>query len=552
MTSVTTKTKDRSSAKTMSPFEKECIETIKKVNEYKLIAEANAVSSIYKNPDLVRDTSLKLEDITNNAWRVYFSIANDIINVEQKNTLDEITINMYLSKHSKLSKKYDEYGGYGKIESSFTYIEEANFDSYVNEVKKWNAVMKLARMGFPVKEKLSKYVDAKAEDIYNELEALLNHTFINVESEVKTYNACDGLFDLIDKLNAGSQVGMPLKHCDILNREIGGINFNGNIYGLGANSGVGKSTTAINYLMPSVLEHNEKMVIMINEEDQDKVKKELSYEELQKMCEALGVDRLNSWSRVNCVHNGLYEYFLKYVLHKKEDRDDSIYKVTGGISHDIIERFYTEELAYEKMAEEFDEGWMMAFDIADLKFVRGDGARNNSIATKYYYDLKNFFETHEKITDHIDIEKFVTVKVGDEYYQGYIDALVTDENGNYTILDWKTSSIYKGDKAKNECGQLVMYSLALHQMGIPFEKIKIAWNFLKYQCVTVQSKKGVKKVREIERFELGEKLQANAKMWLKEFGYEENMLEYLDKLAQTNDITCLPPEVQEKYELNLF
>lgn len=32
-----------------------------------------------------------------------------------KNTLDEITINMYLSKHSKLSKKYDEYGGYGKL-----------------------------------------------------------------------------------------------------------------------------------------------------------------------------------------------------------------------------------------------------------------------------------------------------------------------------------------------------------------------------------------------------------------------------------------------------
>lgn len=266
---------DRSSAKTMSPFQKECIETIKKINEFKLIAEANVVSSIYKNPDLVRDTSLKLEDITNNAWRVYFSIANDIINVEQKNTLDEITINMYLSKHSKLSKKYDEYGGFSKIESSFTYVKEDNFESYVNEVKKWNAVMKLAGLGFPVKDKLSKYVDAKAEDIYNELEALLNHTFINVESEIKTYNACEGLYDLIDRLNAGSQVGMPLKHCDILNREIGGINFNGNIYGLGASSGVGKSTTAINYLMPSVLENNEKMVMMINEEDQDKVKREL-------------------------------------------------------------------------------------------------------------------------------------------------------------------------------------------------------------------------------------------------------------------------------------
>lgn len=276
-----------------------------------------------------------------------------------------------------------------------------------------------------------------------------------------------------------------------------------------------------------------------------------TFEELQKMCEALKVDRLNSWSRVNCIHNSLYEYYLKYILHKEEDRDDSIYKVTGGISHDIIERFYTGEITYKDMLEEFEDGWVTAFDVAELKFVRGDGERNKSIAAKYYYDLKNFFSTHEVITDKIDIEKFVTIKVGDEYYQGYIDAQVIDKDGNITILDWKTSSIYKGEKAKNECGQLVMYAMGLHQQGIPYEKIKIAWNFLKYQCVTVQSKKGVKKVREIERCELGDKLHANAKMWLKDFGYtEDQIFEYLDKLYQTNDISCLPKEIREKYELH--
>jgi len=68
---------------------------------------------------------------------------------------------------------------------------------------------------------------------------------------------------------------MPLDGCEILNREIGGINFNGHIYGIGANSGVGKSTTAINYLMPSVIKYNEKLVMMINEEDEKKVKREL-------------------------------------------------------------------------------------------------------------------------------------------------------------------------------------------------------------------------------------------------------------------------------------
>jgi len=276
-----------------------------------------------------------------------------------------------------------------------------------------------------------------------------------------------------------------------------------------------------------------------------------TFEELQKMCEALKVDRLNSWSRVNCIHNSLYEYYLKYILHKEEDRDDSIYKVTGGISHDIIERFYTGEITYKNMLEEFEDGWVTAFDVAELKFVRGDGERNKSIAAKYYYDLKNFFSTHEVITDKIDIEQFITIKVGDEYYQGYIDAHVIDKDGNITILDWKTSSIYKGEKAKNECGQLVMYAMGLHQKGIPYEKIKIAWNFLKYQCVTVQSKKGVKKVREIERCELGDKLHANAKMWLKDFGYtEDQAFEYLDKLSQTNDISCLPNEIQEKYELH--
>lgn len=274
-------------------------------------------------------------------------------------------------------------------------------------------------------------------------------------------------------------------------------------------------------------------------------------EKIKKMCEALGTDRLNSWSRVNCIHNSLYEYYLKYILHKEEDRDDSIYKVTGGISHDILEKYYTTQIPYDAMVEEFEDGWTTAFDIAELKFVRGDGDRNKSIANKYYYDLKNFFSTHERIKDRIDIEQFITVKIGEEYYQGYIDAKVTDANGNITILDWKTSSIYKGDKAKNECGQLVMYAMALHQQGVPYEKIRIAWNFLKYQCVTVQSKKGVKKVREIERCELGEKLQANAKMWLKDAGYsEEQVFEYLDQLAQTNDITVLPEAVQNKYEFH--
>ena len=271
-------------------------------------------------------------------------------------------------------------------------------------------------------------------------------------------------------------------------------------------------------------------------------------EELNELCKQLNTDILWSWSRVNCVHNSLYEYYLKYIKHATPDRDNSIYTVTGGICHDIIEKFYNEEISYEQMIDEFNDGWMTAYEIGELKFDRSDSDKNQNIANKYYKDLAHFFTNHKKLPYKLQLEQFVTVKIGDEFYQGYIDCCYKDEDGNYTILDWKSSSIYKGDKALNECGQLVMYAMALHQKGIPYNKIKIAWDFLKYQCVTVESKKGEKKIREIERSELGSSLKANAKTWLKHFGYDDQMEEYLTALEESNDIYVLPVEVQDKYE----
>lgn len=272
-----------------------------------------------------------------------------------------------------------------------------------------------------------------------------------------------------------------------------------------------------------------------------------THEELNELCNQYNTDRLWSWSRVNCVHNSLYEYFLKYMLHEKEDRSDSIYVVTGGLSHNIIEKFYSGEITKEQMLEEFEDGWMVAFDIGELKFNRSDSEKNNDIADKYYKNLKHFFKNHTELPRKVVLEQFVTIKIGEEYYQGYIDALTTDENNNYVIIDWKSSSLYVGEKAKNECGQLVMYAMALHLKGIPYEKIRICWNFLKYQNITVHMKNGTSKVRQIERAKIGESLQANAKMWLNTLGYGDQLMEYLDALAQTNDITVLPEEVQEKY-----
>ena len=273
----------------------------------------------------------------------------------------------------------------------------------------------------------------------------------------------------------------------------------------------------------------------------------LTHEELNEILKQEGVDRIWSWSKFNTFKTSPYEYYLKYILHKEEDRQDCIYTSTGSLAHDIIEKFYKGEIQYEDMMEEFEDGWVTLYDISQLKFDRNNEERNKSIGEKYYKNLQHFFSNHTKLEHKPILEQFVKVKIGDNLFHGYIDCCFKDDDGCFNIIDWKTSSEYRGEKAKKECGQLVTYALALNQMGVPMDKIKIAWNFLKYCTVQYEQANGVVKSRIIERFELGEKLQSNLKVWLKRLGYQEEMEDYLKMVIDTNSLKCLPEDVQKKY-----
>ena len=257
----------------LSPFEKEQAEVAKQILEYKLGSEASIVAMIYKNPDLLRETNLELNNFHHNVWKVYFEIARSLIIDEKKVTLSEIDVGLYLERHPKLRAKYDDYGGFQTIENARAYIKEENFDGYVRDLRKWNTIAKLVKQGFPVKDRLSEFCDMSAEEIYQEYEGYINHIFSNIDHEIKSYNALEGLHELVDDLNAGDNIGLPIC-ADLLNKEIGGLK-RGNIYSLTAPSGAGKSTILINYILPSMLKHNERCCMFINEEDVKKVKKEL-------------------------------------------------------------------------------------------------------------------------------------------------------------------------------------------------------------------------------------------------------------------------------------
>lgn len=260
--------------KKLTPFEKEMIETAKQIFEFKLSAEANIVAILYKKPDEFYNINITLNEFSENTWRVYYQIAHDIVLSEGKNTLDYMTVGFYLEKHHKLRDKYDEYGGWDTISSAMEYVQTENLEGYVKELRKWNALIKLTKSGFPVKDRLSEFADMQAEDIYQEYEAYLNDTFANIDSDVKSYDICDNIHGLIDTLDEGYAVGLPYNDMPMLTKETGG-QYLGAITLLGGISNAGKSTVARSTTIPSIIKMNEKVVIMINEDSLSKWQREM-------------------------------------------------------------------------------------------------------------------------------------------------------------------------------------------------------------------------------------------------------------------------------------
>lgn len=286
----------------------------------------------------------------------------------------------------------------------------------------------------------------------------------------------------------------------------------------------------------------------------------LTAEQLDKLKKKFGVDTIWSWSRYNTYKNDPYSYMLRYIKKIPPTRHDIIWGISGGVAHTILEDYYSKEITYEEMVERYEEE-LFNMNMADLKYHRKDSKMNDKIAEKYEENIKLFFANHETITYKMKIEQFITIKVGKYAFQGYIDFIYKNpKDGTYTILDWKTSTLYIGQKIDKEKGQLVLYAESLRQLGIPLDKIKICWCFLKYltvhyETVTIEkledgTKRNKQKTKNCFRNEWVKGIQEDAIKWLKKLEYEDDEIESLiEEAIEENSLENLPKEVQKKFRV---
>lgn len=274
-----------------------------KIHSYKKTCESNIIACIYKTPDIIYDIGITEDDFDQNHFKVYFIIARDLIIKEKKKELDDITIGLYLEKHKKLSAVWDEHDGYNTIEMIRDCVNDTNIDSYVYELRKWQAVLKLIELGFPVWGDIKKFNDMSLEEIYDEYDALLNHIFTNIDSEEKSSSMSEGIYELIDELDEGCAVGLPYKDMPYLTKLVGGM-LNGNITLVGGLSNIGKTTLARNMIIPSCIDHGERLVIILNEEGKKKWQRELLV-----------------WVANNIYHKDIQKYAVRDGKYSKEFKD---------------------------------------------------------------------------------------------------------------------------------------------------------------------------------------------------------------------------------------
>lgn len=267
----------------------------------------------------------------------------------------------------------------------------------------------------------------------------------------------------------------------------------------------------------------------------------------QKLKDKYGVDIIYSFSRINCYKNCSYSFYLKYIKHIK-GTNDSIYAVLGTQFHDLLEKLYNNEVKQEDLPELCDNIILNA-ELSDLRFNKSDKEKNDAIANKYYACIRHFFSNHKLVTQKVISEQEIVIKIKDNIFRGFVDAIHKDGD-NYIITDYKTSTIYTGDKISKEGNQLALYALGLHQKGVSIDKIKIRWEFLKYISVSYQLKNGKTNTSNYERHCWVAKLSAQLRKVLKELGNEDFIIDMMiNESINNNSIDNLPDEVRAKFTL---
>lgn len=266
--------------------------------------------------------------------------------------------------------------------------------------------------------------------------------------------------------------------------------------------------------------------------------------------------KVYSFSKLNTIDNCLYEAYETYIQHKRGT--PNVYGSLGGEIHDALEAIIHNKKSEADLLPAMQKE-LADMDMLNIKFPKdrngGDSIRNGWVANMEHF-CKNFVRPKGDFIT----EKFLLLKIDDEHYlQGYCDLIkvVDEEKKIVSVYDWKTSSQFSNTDLIHHGRQLVIYQMALEQLGYTVKEC--AWIMLKYCTVRYNGKKTLRSKNDTpiekvcERRKLIETLQDDIERKLAALGYDELDIEVmLHNALQTNTLDGLPAEVRSEYTVKPY
>lgn len=246
-----------------------------------------------------------------------------------------------------------------------------------------------------------------------------------------------------------------------------------------------------------------------------------------------------SISRLNTVDECPLEYWKTYVEHLPSK--DNIYSFTGTKIHSCLESFQNGiNIDFPKEVDNM----LVEAKTLDILFP------NEKIENSWVKNIRTFAKDYVKPNyKKVETEKKFIFELDGIYLQGIIDLVIYNDDGTVSIVDYKTSSKFSNADLESKGRQLILYGLAMEQMGY---KVKdLAWNMLKYNEVSYKLKNGNTRTTIAERGFLLEKLKSDITKRLKSTKqYSDIEIEMMVEEAITNNsFDNLPKEIKDSYDI---
>lgn len=241
-----------------------------------------------------------------------------------------------------------------------------------------------------------------------------------------------------------------------------------------------------------------------------------------------------SISRLNSFNECKYGYDKTY--NERDRGKDNVYSISGSAIHDVLEDIYSGKATKEDLIKVY-EGTMTKCEMFNIKFP------TEQIELNWKADMGDFVYNFEKLNMKGVMEQFILFEVlPNIWVQGYIDAIFADGDELF-IVDWKSSSEFKGDKLIAAGRQLALYKLAVEE--ITGRKVdKVAWFMMKYIYVNYNGRKKM-----CARRRWVKDISSMLKTDLKKLDLPEFVASMMIKEAvESNNLDNMPQGIKDKYK----